>query len=94
MKNFHYRFLRSYESSKVDTHIDSGLLYCVYQNQGQGPVVTYLDRFYKFPLMKNFCCTFPKNCKGNKVETWYTHGEWVDVSCIPKSGPRAHNSWS
>ena len=41
MKNFHYRFLRNYESYKVETwytHLDSGLLYLVYQNQGQGPV--------------------------------------------------------
>ena len=58
------------------------LLYHVYQNQGQGPItqgVTSLDRFY---INEKFCCTFLKNCKGNKVETWYTHGEWVDVSCI------------
>ena len=26
--------------------------------------------------MKNFCPTFLKNRKGNKVETWYTHGQW------------------
>ena len=60
---------------KLGTRMDSGLLYCVYQNQAQGPItlgVSSLDRFYKFPLTKNFCHFFLKNCKGNKVETWYT----------------------
>ena len=79
---------------ELGTHMDSGLLYSVYQNQDQGPItlgVTSLDRFYKFPLMKFFCHTFLKNCKGNKVETLYTHGEWIDVSCIPELGQRAHN---
>ena len=73
------------------------LLYRVNQNQDQGPItlgVTSLDRFDKFKKMNNFCCTFLKNCKGNNVETWCTYGEWVDVSCIPESGLRAHNSWS
>ena len=82
---------------KLDTCIDSGLLYYVYQNQGQGPItleVTSHDRFYKFPFMKNSCHTFSKNCKGNKVETWFTHEKWADVWCIPDSGPKTHNSWS
>ena len=85
MKNyFHYRFLRAMKALKLKqyTHMDSGLLYRVYQNLGQGPItlgVSSFDRFYKFPLMKKFCRTFLKNCKGNKVETCYKHGDWVDV---------------
>ena len=97
MKNLHYRFLRNYESYKVKLgiHMESGLLYCVYQNQGQGPItldVISLDRLFNLPLMKIFCRTFLKNCKGNKVETWYIHvyGKWVDILCIPESEPRAH----
>ena len=69
---------------KLGSHMDSGVLYPVYQNQGQGPItlgVAYLDRLYKFPYIKNFCPTFLKNCKDNKVETWYTHGKWVNVLC-------------
>ena len=27
------------------------------------------------------------------LKKWYMHGQWVDVSCILESGPRAHNSW-
>ena len=42
----------------------------------------------------NFHCTFLKNCNGYKVETWYTHTQWVDVLCILESGPRAYNSKS
>ena len=72
-------------------------MYHMYQNQGQGPItlrVTSLHRFYNLPLMKNFRHTLLKNCKGNKVETCYTHGQWADVACIPESGPRAHSSGS
>ena len=84
MKRFHYRVLRNYDSYKVKawyTHGQWAVLYRVYQNKGQGPItlgVTSADMFYNLPLMKIFCPTFHKNCKGNKVETWYTHGQWVD----------------
>ena len=74
---------------KLGTHMDSGLMYRIYQNQGQGPItlrISLLDTFYNLLLMKNFCCTFLKNCKGNKVETWYTHGQWVDVLCFRNQG--------
>ena len=50
---------------KLGTHMDSGLFYRVYKNQGQGPIslgVTSLDRFHNLPLMKTFCRTFLKNC--------------------------------
>ena len=80
---------------KLSIRMDKGLMYCVYQNQGQvliTPGVTSLDRFYNLPKMKNFHHTSLNNCKGYKVETWYT--QWVDLSCIPKSGEGAHNSWS
>ena len=77
--------------------MDSGLLYRVYQKQGKGPItlgVTSLDRFLQISINEIFFRTFLKNCKGNKVETWYIHGERVDVSSISESQPRAHNSWS
>ena len=82
---------------KLGTHMDNGLLYHVYQNQGQELLtleVTLFDRFYNLPLMKNFRHIFLKNCMGYKVESWCTHGQWVDVLCIRESGPRAHNFWS
>ena len=40
---------------KLGTHMDSGLLYRVYQNQDQGLTtlgVTSLDRFYNLSLME------------------------------------------
>ena len=43
---------------KLGTHMDSGLLYHVYRNQGQG--VTSLDRFYNLPLMKNIVALFSR----------------------------------
>ena len=75
---------------KLGTHIPSGLMYCVYQNQGQGPItlgVASLNRFYNVPLMKNFCFRILRNYDSCKVQTWYTHGQWATVYCIPESGP-------
>ena len=40
---------------KLNSNMDSGLVYRVYQNQDQGPItlrVIHLDRFYNLPLMK------------------------------------------
>ena len=79
---------------KLGAHMHNGLMYCVYENQGQGLItlgVTSLDRFYNLALRKKFRHTFLKNCKGYKVETWCTHGQWVNGLCKPESGPRAHN---
>ena len=30
--------------------------------------------------------TFLGNCEAQKIETWYTRGQWADVSCILESG--------
>ena len=61
---------------KLGTHMDSRLLYSEYENQGHGPITFWVKShpligFYEFPLMKNVCRTFLKNCKGNKIETWW-----------------------
>ena len=63
MKNFITDFSGAMKALKLKlgTHMNSGLVYCVYQNQGQGPItlgVTSLDRFYKFPLMHFFFVPF------------------------------------
>ena len=68
----------------LGTHMDSGQMYCVYQTQ---VAAAYLSLYFfsflslYFSNIKNFCCTFLRNCEAYKVETWYTHGDWVDVSC-------------
>ena len=54
--------------------------------RGKALRVTSLDRFYNLPLMKNFLYRFLRNYQNCKVETWYTHGQWVDVSCVWESG--------
>ena len=69
MKNFITDFSGAMKALKLKlgTHMDSGLVYCVYQNQGQGPItlgVTSLDRFYKFPLMHFFLSHFSQKLYG------------------------------
>ena len=79
MNNFRYIFLKNCKGYKAETgtHMDSGLLYCVYQNQGQGsitPGVKSLDRFYNLPLMEYFHYRFLRKYESYKLETWYRHG--------------------
>ena len=33
----------------------------------------------QFSNIKIFHCSFLRNCEAYKVETWYRHGQWVDV---------------
>ena len=81
--------------------MDNRWMYRAYRNTGQGPIthrVMFLIRFphlrIYLPLMKTFLNTFLGNHESQKAETWYKHGQWVDVSCLLKYGPRAHNSQS
>ena len=74
---------------KLGTHVDSGQTYHVYRNQAAAPYSSlhfFSFLSLQFSNIKNFCCTFFRNCVAYKVETWYTHGQWEDVSCIPQSG--------
>ena len=48
-------------------------------------VILYFSHSVTFQ-MKMFRHTFLRNCKTLKIETWYTRGQWADVSCIPESG--------
>ena len=41
---------------------------------------------FQFSNIKIFRHTFLRNCEAWKIESWYTHGQWADVSCIPESG--------
>ena len=80
---------------KLGTHVDSGQMYCVYQNQA---AATYLSLYFfsflslQFSNIKNFCCNFLRNCEAYKVETWYTCALGADVSCILESGCYAYLS--
>ena len=84
---------------KLCINMDNGWMYPAYGNRGQGPItlgVVFLSRFSHLcvylSLMKNLYNTFLGNYESQKAETWHKHGQWVDVSCLQKSGPRAHNS--
>ena len=74
---------------KLGTHVDSGQMYHIYWNQA---AAAYLSLYFfiflslQFSNIKIFRHTFLRNCKAWKVETWYTHGQWADVSCLPESG--------
>ena len=73
----------------LDTHMDSGWMYRVYRNQAAASYsFLYFFSFLslQFSNIKIFRHTFLRNCEAYKVDTWYTHGQWVDVSCIPQSG--------
>ena len=72
---------------KLGTHMDSVQMYHVFRNQAAAAYSSlYFFSFLslQFSNIKNFCCSFLKNCEIYKVETWYTHV--VDVSCLPQSG--------
>ena len=45
-----------------------------------------LIRSFIFSFSNIQIYTFLRNCEAYKVETWYTRGQWTDVSYIPESG--------
>ena len=80
---------------KLGTHVDSGQMYRVYRNQAAAAYL-YLYFFIflslKFSNIKIFRHTFLRNCEAQKVETWYTRGQWADVLCILESGWCSYSS--
>ena len=57
---------------KVGILMDSGWMYGVYLNQGQGPItltVTSLDRFYNFAIREKFCHLFSRTVRVTKLKT-------------------------
>ena len=83
---------------KVCINMDNDWMYSVYQNWDQGFItsgVMSLGRFskkLKCILLNNFYVYGPTSMKRIPplwaLKKWYTHGQWVDVSCIQESGPR------
>ena len=96
MKNFHYRFHRSYGSSKVETWCTHGqwaVVSCIPESGLRAyNGVTSLDRFYKFSLMKKNCRTFLKNCKVTKLKpgTHMESGLMYPVYQNQGQGPLTH----
>ena len=57
---------------KLGLHMDSGQMYRVYRDQAAAACSSlYFFSFLslKFSNIKNFCCTFLRNCEAYKVET-------------------------
>ena len=64
-------------------------MYPVYRNQATAAYLslyffTFLSQFF-IPLFSG-TVRLRRNCEAFKVETWYTRGQWADVSCILESG--------
>ena len=73
---------------KLCTLVDSGKMYRVYRNQAAMYSSLYFFIFLslQFSNIKNLRHTFLRNCVAWKIDTWYTRGQWADISCIPESG--------
>ena len=73
---------------KLGTQVDSGQMYRVYRNQAAAYLSLYFFIFLslQFSNIKMFRHTVLTNCEAKNIETRYTRGQCVDVSCIPESG--------
>ena len=87
MKKFRYRFLKNYESCKIETWYThgEGRMYRAYQNQGRGLINLELHPLIGFPINfainGKFFYTFFKNCKGYKVKVC-THMDNGLMYCV------------
>ena len=58
----------------------------------------YVFKQIKYILLNNFYVCGPTSMKLKLIpylgalKKLYMYGQWIDVSCSQKSGPRAHNS--
>ena len=75
---------------KLGTHVDSGQMYRVYTGIGLLLLICpFISSFFflsNFQTLKFFVTRFSQTVRPIRVETWYTHGQWVDVRCILESG--------
>ena len=72
-------------------------MYCVYWNQGQGPITFGVNSCdlqfainkkmigFTITINEKFCFKFLRNYESFKVETWYTHGQSAIVLFKPES---------
>ena len=74
---------------KLGTLVDNGWKYCVYQNQAAAAYLSLYFFIFLSSQLSNiniFRHTFLRNCEAYKVETWYTCGQSMHVSCIQELG--------
>ena len=73
---------------KIGTCMNSGWMYHVYQNQMLLLICPFIFSFFflsNFRTLKIFVALFSGTVRHIKLKLG-THGQWVDASCIPKSG--------
>ena len=86
---------------KLGTHMDSGLMYDVYQIQGQGPItlgVTSLDRFYNFSMNDSLVTLFSRTVQVTKLKLG-THMDSGLLYCVYKNqlitlGVKSHDGFN
>ena len=86
-KNFIHTFLRDYKAYKVETWYTRGQWVDVSCIPESGCSCLFIPLFLQFsfpPIFKHYSFrhTFLRNCEAYKIETWYTHRQWADVTCI------------
>ena len=73
---------------KLGIHVDSGRMYCVYQNQAAAADSSLY--FFIFLSLQFSNITIFVTLFSGTVRQWVAvsciHGQWVGVSCIPESG--------
>ena len=87
-----HTFLRNCQALKIETLYTRGQwadLSCIPGNQAAAAYSTlyfFLFLSPQFSNIKIFRHTFLRHCEALIVETWYTCGQWADVSCVRESG--------
>ena len=73
----------------LDTHMDNGLKYRVYQNQGQGSITHGVMFLWvlQFAVYEKFHHTSLENCEGDKVDILCAHGCGIVHIGIRAKGP-------
>ena len=91
IKIFRHTFLRNCEAELLETLYPRGQWANVWYIP-ESCCCSYSSLYFfiflslQFSHIKIFCHIFLRNCETLKVETWYIHGQWADVSCVPESG--------
>ena len=94
IKNFRHTFSGTGRSRrlKLGTKVDSGQMYRVYRNQAAAAYSSLFSFSFQFSNIRMFGQTFLRSCEAHKIETWYTGGQWADVSWYWNHATAAYSS--
>ena len=73
---------------KLGTHVDSGQMYRVNQNQAAAAYSSlcfFIFLSFQFSTLKYFITIFSGTVRPRRLKFWYTYRQWADVSCILES---------